>query len=81
MCQFFAKKDNFEFFSAKIWRNCPTTCNILVLITCVAESWVEAEMSWVEVGGDGCSYVEVGVWFSNTCFNFIHCVKRDIEIA
>ena len=38
-------------------------------------------MSWEEVGGDGWSWVEVGVWFSNTCFNFIHCVKRDIEIA
>ena len=42
----------------------------------VAESWVEAEMSWVEVdgagwrwmvlGGDGWSWVVVGAWFSNT---------------
>ena len=32
----------------------------------VAESWVEAEMSWVEVGGGGWSWVEVGARFSNT---------------
>ena len=44
----------------------------------VAESWVEAEISWVEVdgagwnwvelGGDGWSWVEVGARFSNTYF-------------
>ena len=44
----------------------------------VAECWVEAEMSWVEVGGGGCSWMElggggcswvkVGAWFSNTQF-------------
>ena len=41
----------------------------------VTESWVEAEMSWVEMdgagwrwmklGGGGWSWVEVGSWFSN----------------
>ena len=31
-----------------------------------AESWVEAEMSWVEVDGGGWSWVEVGARFSNT---------------
>ena len=31
-----------------------------------AESWVETEMSWVEVGGRGWSWVEVGARFSNT---------------
>ena len=46
----------------------------------VAESWVEAEMSWVELGGagwswvevdgGGWSWVEVGGWFSNTHKNF-----------
>ena len=25
----------------------------------LAESWMEAEMSWVEVGGDGWSWLEV----------------------
>ena len=44
----------------------------------VAESWVEAEMSWVEVGGGGWrwmelggagwSWVELGARFSNTPF-------------
>ena len=29
-------------------------------------SWVEVEMSWVEVDGGGCSWVEVGARFSNT---------------
>ena len=32
----------------------------------VAESWLEAEMSWVEVGGAGWSWMEVGARFSNT---------------
>ena len=35
----------------------------------VAESWVEAEMNWVKVGGDGWSgwsWVEMGARFSNT---------------
>ena len=32
----------------------------------VAGSCVEAEMSWVEVGGGGWSWVEVGARFSNT---------------
>ena len=30
------------------------------------ESWVEAEMSWVEVDSAGWSWVEVGAQFSNT---------------
>ena len=32
----------------------------------VAESRVEAEMSWVVVDGAELSWVEVGAWFSNT---------------
>ena len=45
----------------------------------VAESWVESEMSWVEVdgagwrwmelGGGGWSWVQVSARFSNTHFN------------
>ena len=61
VCQFSGKTDNFE-FSASIWRNCPITCNILVLITFRVFkelggglnelgggrwSWVDVEMSWV----------------------------------
>ena len=29
-------------------------------------SWVEAEMSWVEVDSAGCRWMEMGTWFSNT---------------
>ena len=32
----------------------------------VEESLVEAEMSWVEMGGGGWRWVEVDAWFSNT---------------
>ena len=32
----------------------------------VGESWVEAEMSWVEVGGGEWNWMEVGAQFSNT---------------
>ena len=34
----------------------------------VAESWVETEMSWVELGGGGWSWVELGAQFCNTHF-------------
>ena len=47
----------------------------------VAESWVEAEMSWVEVdgagwrwmelGGGGWSWVELGAWFSNALLKVV----------
>ena len=37
----------------------------------VAESWVEAEMSWVEPGGGGWSWVEVGARLSNTRLEII----------
>ena len=32
----------------------------------VAESWLEAQMSWVEVDEAGWSWVELGARFSNT---------------
>ena len=35
----------------------------------VAERWIEAEMSWVEVVGGGWSWVEVGTRFSYTHFS------------
>ena len=34
----------------------------------LAESWVEAEMSWVEVDGAGCSWVEV----DGTGWSWVH---------
>ena len=51
----------------------------LNIVEGVAESWVEAEMSWVkvdgarwswvELGGGGWRWVEVGARFSNTRFS------------
>ena len=42
------------------------------IIEGVAESWVEAEMSLVEVGGGGWSWVEVDARFSNTLLKEIY---------
>ena len=42
----------------------------------VAESWVEAEMSWVEVDGGGWSWVEVGARFSNTLLINSNLIKQ-----
>ena len=38
------------------------------IVESVAESWVEAEMSWVEVDGAGCSWVEV----DGTGWSWVH---------
>ena len=59
MCQFSVKMDNFELFN----QNLGKLSNYVQYfgsnnVVGVAESWVEAEMSWVEVGA----------WFSNTYF-------------
>ena len=47
------------------------------------ESWVEAEMSWMEVGGDGWSWVEMGARFSNTRRKYMRrilkCACIDID--
>ena len=40
----------------------------------VAENWVEVEMSLVELGGAGWSWVELGARFSNT-----HLKKVNLE--
>ena len=42
----------------------------------VAESWLEAEMSWVEVGGAGWSWMEVGARFSNTQILIIIFIEK-----
>ena len=42
----------------------------------VAESWAEAEMSWVEVGGAGWSWMEVGARFSNTQILIIIFIEK-----
>ena len=36
------------------------------VVESVAESWVEAEMSWVKADGAGWIWMKVGTWFSNT---------------
>ena len=42
----------------------------------VAESWLEAKMSWVEVGGAGWSWMEVGARFSNTQILIIIFIEK-----
>ena len=47
----------------------------------IAETWVEVEVSqvevggagwsWMELGGDRWNWVEVGEWFSNTLFKLV----------
>ena len=59
--QFSVKTDNFEFFG----RNLGKLSNYVLYIDshnveAVAESWVEAEMSWVEVDGAGWRWMELG---------------------
>ena len=49
MCANFQSKRTTLNFSVQIWGNRQITCNILVLIALSAESWLETEMSWVEV--------------------------------
>ena len=78
-CQCSGKTDNFEFFSLNLGK----LLNYMRYfgsynVESVAESWVEARMSWVEVdgadwrwmelGGGGWSWVEVGARFSSTHF-------------
>ena len=62
MCQFSGKTNNFDFFGLNLPKNGFFGLNLRKLsnyvryfgsnnVEGVAESWVEAEMSWVEVGG------------------------------
>ena len=53
-CQVFFKKDNFLFFSLNLGKlpNCVQYFSPNI-VDSIAESWVEAEMSWVEVEGTG----------------------------
>ena len=52
MCQFSVKLDNFKFFGLNL-EKFPNYVRYFVSnnIEGVAESWVEAGMRWVEVGG------------------------------
>ena len=65
MCQFPVKMDNFEFFDVNLGK----LLNYVQYfgsnnIEGVAESWVEAEMSWAEVAA----------WFSNT--HYFHLKRK-----
>ena len=67
--QFSVKMDNFDFFGLNLGK----LFNYVQYfgsnnVEGVAESWVEAEMNWVEFGGGGWSWVEVDARFSNTFF-------------
>ena len=59
LCHFSVKMDNFEFFGLNLGK-LPNYVQYFGFdnVEGVAESWVEAEMSWLEVGA----------WFSNTQF-------------
>ena len=64
--RFSVKMDNFEFFGLNLGK-LPNYVRYFGSnnVEGVAESWVEAEMSWVEVDGTGWSWVEVdGAWWS-----------------
>ena len=82
MCQFWVKMDNFEFFGLNVAK----LSNYVQYFSSntaegVAESWVEVEMSWMEVdgagwrlkwaGGGGWSWVEMSARFSNTHFFYM----------
>ena len=54
VCQFSVKRDIFKFFGQNLWK----LSNYVQysgsdIVEGVAESWLEAEMNWVEVGGAG----------------------------
>ena len=57
MCQFSVKMDNFEFFGLNLGKLTNyVQCFGSNIFEGVVESWVDSEISWVEVGA----------WFSNT---------------
>ena len=60
-CQFSGKTDNFELFSLNLGK-LPNYVRYFGFynIESVSESWVEAEMSWVEVDGAGWKWMELG---------------------
>ena len=58
MCQFSVKTNNFEFFDPNLGK-LPNYVQYFGpnIVEGVAESWVETEMSWVEVDGAGWRWV------------------------
>ena len=61
VCQFSFKMDYFKFFGFNLGK-LPNYERYFSFnnVEGVAESWVEAEMSWVEVGAGGCWWMELG---------------------
>ena len=61
MYQFLDKTDNFEFFDLNLGK-LPNYVQYFGsnIVEGIAESWVEAEMSWVEVDGTEWSWIELG---------------------
>ena len=77
--EFSDKADNFEFFSlnfGKLRSYLPYFGSNNV--EGVAVSWVEVEMSWVEVHGAGWGWVEVGARFSKEIQFFIRKTQFSI---
>ena len=67
VCQFSGKTYNFEFLGLNSGR-LPNYVRYFgsYNVEGVAESWMEAEMSWVDVGGARWGWMELGTQFSNT---------------
>ena len=61
VCHFSVKMDNFSFFGLNL-RKLPNYVQYFGS-NIIAESWMEAEISWVEV--------DLGAWFSNTSIKHI----------
>ena len=71
MCTNFQSKWSTFNFSAEIWGPIYVQYFDSNIVEGIAESWVEVEMSWVEVdelGGAGLRWVEVGARLSNTLY-------------
>ena len=61
VCQFSVKTDNFEFFGLNL-EKFPNYVQYFGSnnVEGVSESWVEAEISWMEVNGAGWRWMEIG---------------------
>ena len=67
VCQFSVKVKYFEFFGLNLGKLLNYVRHFgSNIVAGVVESWVEAEMSWVEVGGGRWRWMELSARFSNT---------------
>ena len=72
MCTNFQSKWSTFNFSAEIWGPIYVQYFDSNIVEGIAESWVEVEMSCVELGGDEWSWVGVGARFSNAPLIKVH---------